>query len=283
MLIIKPSIKNLGELTVNRALPSLKCKMIGPWVFFDHMGPVNFEIGQNIDVRPHPHINLATVTYLFEGEIFHRDCLGNAQAIYPGDINLMVAGKGITHSERETENTRNSFHKLHGLQLWHALPVEFEEIEPSFHHYESTEIPKINIDTIEITVMIGKAYGKESPVKTFCNTLYIEIKIPKNKEINVPEAEELGVYVIEGEIIFKENQVLAQEMLVLDQSYDTIRAVRDTKLVIIGGENIGPRHIFWNFVSSKKSRIEQAKKDWKNGKFKKIDGDDKEFIPLPDH
>ncbi|MDF1764326.1 MAG: pirin family protein, partial [Oleibacter sp.] len=173
-MLIQPKQKDLGGFSVRRSLPTKGCRSIGPWVFFDHMGPAEFKAGEGINVRPHPHINLATVTYLFEGEIFHRDSLGNQQAIVPGDINLMVAGRGIVHSERERPEVTAQPHRLHGLQLWLALPEAYEEIEPAFYHYPSKDIPALTIDGVKVRIMMGQAWGVTAPVKTFADTLYIE-------------------------------------------------------------------------------------------------------------
>ncbi|MEQ9566217.1 MAG: pirin family protein, partial [Pseudomonadales bacterium] len=198
--LIQPSEKDLGEFSVRRALPSSQAPMVGPWIFFDHMGPARFEAGKGVNVRPHPHINLATVTYLFEGEILHRDSLGSEQSIRPGDINLMVAGRGITHSERESPEVRSTSHDLHGLQLWLALPEAEEEAEPAFYHYPSADIPSLDIDGIAIRLMMGSAYGSTSPVKTFVKTLYLEAELKSGQALALPDCEERGVYVVRGRI-----------------------------------------------------------------------------------
>lgn len=280
--IIAPHKKDLGGFSVRRLLPHKTQHMVGPWIFFDHMGPANFEAGQGINVRPHPHINLAAVTYLFEGEIFHRDSLGNAQSISPGDINLMIAGKGIVHSEREREQIRNSKHRQHGLQLWHALPETQEEIDPAFYHYEANSLPELIVNNTKIRLMIGEAYGISSPVKHFANTLYAEVKIKSKNSINIPNAEELAIYVVSGSIIIDSKEVPQYHMAILHNNSKNITAETDTRIAIIGGDKMSKRYIEWNFVSSKKERIKQAKQDWKQGKFPKVPGDDKEFIPLPE-
>lgn len=256
--------------------------MVGPWIFFDHMGPANFDAGQGINVRPHPHINLAAVTYLFEGEIFHRDSLGNAQIIKPGDVNLMIAGKGIVHSERERDRIRNKKHIQHGLQLWHVLPEDHEEIEPSFHHYEASVLPNIEIDGAQIKLMIGEAYGLSSPIINFSNTLYAEAQIKANKNLDIPHTEELAMYVVSGSIILDNTEIPQYHMAILNNNSKNIIAKTDARIAIIGGDTTSKRYIEWNFVSSKQKRIEQAKQDWANGKFPKIPGDDQEFIPLPE-
>lgn len=281
--IIKPKEKNLGGFSVKRLLPSRNQLMVGPWIFFDHFGPVNFSPGEGINVRPHPHINLATVTYLFEGEIFHQDSLGNQQSIYPGDINLMIAGKGIVHSEREREIIKNSNHKLHGLQLWHALPESFEEIDPSFHHYSASELPKLVENDIPIRVMIGQAYGAKSPVKTFSKTLYAEAQIPEDKILYLPQVEELAVYVVSGEVKIDNQLVSSNEMVIFkENTINDILAVTSALIILVGGDKLGHRYIEWNFVSSRKERIEKAKSDWKNMNFPLIPSDNIDFISFPE-
>ena len=280
--LIQSHEKDLGEFTVRRLLPSAKQRMVGPWIFFDHMGPAEFPAGSGVNVRPHPHINLATVTYLFEGEILHRDSLGSVQAILPGDINLMVAGKGITHSERERTEVNSMPHKLHGLQLWHALPEADEEIDPAFYHYPSDEIPKADVDGVTTRVMMGSAWGMTSPVKTFAPTVYAEAALEAGQSIVTPEAEQMAIYVASGQLLIDTQKVEPYTLVVLQDSTPvTIKAASDAQLAFIGGENLGERHIEWNFVSSRKHRIEQAKNDWREGRFPLVPGDEEEFIPLP--
>jgi len=282
-LTIVPKEHDLGGLTVRRLLPTAKQRMIGPWIFFDHMGPAAFAPGKGIDVRPHPHINLATVTYLFAGEMLHRDSLGNELAIVPGEINLMVAGKGIVHSERQREEIKASGNVLDGLQLWLALPESYEEIDPEFHHYSNEEIPSIEVNDVSVRVLIGSAYGVTSPVKTFAETLYIEASLKAGRSLVLPEdVAERGLYVARGKLAAKES-VIDQHTMSIFQPGQSIQvdAIEDTRLAMIGGEKFPRRHIWWNFVSSRKDRIEQAKQDWKAGKFPKIPGDEFEFIPLP--
>ena len=281
---LTPTIADLGEFTVRRALPNTKQRMVGPWIFFDHMGPVTFQPGPGVAVRPHPHINLATVTYLFEGEIFHRDSLGSAQAIRPGDINLMVAGQGIVHSERELEENTSQERTLHGLQLWLALPETDEETTPEFLHYPAESLPSIERDGVPIRVMIGSAYGQTSPVKTFSNTLYVEAHIGAGKHLPIPSGvEELAVYVAQGNVEIGAETLPPFSFSTLDvNTAESIKATEDSRLAFIGGDSIGSRFIWWNFVSSRKERIEQAKQDWKEGRFAKVPGDAVEFIPLPE-
>jgi redox-sensitive bicupin YhaK (pirin superfamily) len=280
--LIDPHKKDLGGFHVRRLLPYAKQQMVGPWIFFDHMGPAEFPAGKGVNVRPHPHINLATVTYLFEGEILHRDSLGYYQPIKPGDINLMVAGKGIVHSERERDEVRNRPHKLNGLQLWHALPEGDEECDPAFYHYPSDDIPCFNEANVEGRVLMGDAYGVASPVKTFAKTLYVEARLDQGDALTTPKAEQLAVYIVSGEVTVDDQVISANQMAILeDNSVATVQAKSETQLAFIGGEKLTKRYLEWNFVSSQKERIEQAKQDWRNQSFPKVPGDEDEFIPLP--
>lgn len=280
--VLTPREKDIGEFAVRRALPFIQQRSIGPWVFFDHFGPVTFKPGEGMNVRPHPHINLATVTYLFEGEIFHRDSLGNALAIHPGAINLMVAGKGITHSERTRDELRAKGYSLHGLQLWMALPQEHEETDPDFIHIPAGEIPEVQMDGAVLRVMMGSAFGVTSPVKTFSPTLYFEATMKDGASFEVPKAEEIGIYVVKGEARVDGETAPINSMAVLNPSAKTVTAKGDTRLAVIGGAHLGRRYLDWNFVSSRKDRIEQAKADWQAGRFDKVLGDSEEFIPLPE-
>jgi redox-sensitive bicupin YhaK (pirin superfamily) len=256
--------------------------MVGPWIFFDHMGPAEFPAGKGVNVRPHPHINLATVTYLFEGEILHRDSLGSVQAIRPGDINLMVAGKGITHSERERDEVRSVPHQLHGLQLWHALPEANEEIDPAFYHYPAGGLPSGQVNDVLVRVMMGSAWGMTSPVRTFATTVYAEAALKTGQTIVTPKAEQLAIYAVSGKLKIGQHVVEPFTLVVLqDNRQATVEAVTDAQIALIGGEQLGGRHIEWNFVSSRKQRIEQAKDDWREGRFPLVPGDEEEFIPLP--
>jgi redox-sensitive bicupin YhaK (pirin superfamily) len=280
--LIKPHEKDLGGFTVRRSLPHREQRMVGPWIFFDHMGPAEFPAGSGVNVRPHPHINLATVTYLFEGEILHRDSLGNRQAIRPGAVNLMVAGRGITHSERERDEVKSAPHKVHGLQLWHALPEADEEIEPAFYHYAADELPGADIGGVAVRVMMGSAWGLTSPVITFADTVYGEAAMTLGQTLLTPAAEQMAVYVASGSVRIGTQVVGPYTLVVLqDNTQVTLEAGGDARLAFIGGEPIGERFIEWNFVSSRKQRIEQAKEDWRQGRFPLVKGDEKEFIPLP--
>jgi hypothetical protein len=282
-LLIEPREKALGGFSVRRALPTAKQRMVGPWVFFDHMGPADFRPGEGIDVRPHPHINLATVTYLFEGEILHRDSVGSHQLIKPGDINLMVAGRGIVHSERGTPEAHEKPHRTHGLQLWLALPTEHEETAPAFYHHEADAIPQTRVNGVPVRILMGTAFGKTSPVKTFANTLYMEAMLETGQQIAMPAAEERAIYVVSGQLKAGEAHIPQHSMAILSaETGITLTADRPSRAVIIGGESLDARHIEWNFVSSRKGRIEQAKADWREGRFPTIAGDEDEFIPGPD-
>lgn len=281
-LIIRPGKKDLGGFSVRRALPFPNRPMVGPWIFFDHAGPATFEPGDGIDVRPHPHINLATVTYMFEGSFQHKDSLGNDVEVKPGDINLMVAGKGIVHSERTPKYLRKSGSVLHALQLWLALPEDQEERDPAFYHYDEWDIPKTIVDGVELRVMMGSAYGLISPVKTFAETLYFEAHMKAGQTLALPNTEDRAVYVAAGGITINGTAVKEFSMAVLHQGAEiSLEATADSRIALIGGEKLSPRHIYWNFISSRSERIEQAKADWKAGKFPKVPNDDEEFIPLP--
>ncbi|HLP81800.1 MAG TPA: pirin family protein [Nitrosomonas sp.] len=281
--ILEGQVKDLGGFSVRRILPNAKQRMVGPWIFFDHMGPAEFKSGEGINVRPHPHINLATVTYLFEGEILHRDSLGNHQLIRPGEINLMVAGSGITHSERESDETRNTVHKQHGLQLWHVLPEKDEETAPAFYHYAYTDLPAVTVDEVVVRVLMGDAYGVTSPVISFSEILYIEAQLQSGQILTLPQTAEAALYVVEGKVSIQDNELQQYQMMTMDNAGElTVTATQESRIVVIGGEPLGERHIYWNFASSRKERIEKAKQDWREGRFAKVKGDEKEFIPLPE-
>ena len=281
-LIIEPKPHDLGGFTVRRSLPVRQQRSIGPWIFFDEMGAAEFSPGNGVNVRPHPHINLATVTYLFDGEILHRDSLGSYQPITPGDINLMVAGKGIVHSERERAEVTNQVHRLHGLQLWMALPEADEETEPAFYHYPAATIPGGQIDGVPVRVLIGEAYGLISPVKTFYQTLYLEATLQPGQSLQLPVAPERGLYLVSGQLKLQDRQLEAQQLAVLGPADGVIiTATKPSRIALIAGEAIGKRYMEWNFVSSRRERVEQAKLDWQRGRFPKVLGVEEEFIPLP--
>lgn len=282
--IISPTEKVLGDLTVRHLLPFTNKQMVGPWIFFDHAGPVVFERGKGLDVRPHPHIGLATVTYLFAGEVLHRDSLGNTQIITPGDINLMVAGRGIVHSERTPLPLKKTAHTLHALQLWLALPTEQEDIEPAFFHYPAKVLPTITVENVPIRVMLGSAYGITSPIKTATQTLYAEAHLQPGQSITVPQVTERAVYVVKGQLKDASGTPIRKHHMAVFSQQESIvlHAEEETQIAIIGGAPLGERFIEWNFVASTKARIERAKQDWKQQQFATIAGDDAEFIPLPD-
>jgi redox-sensitive bicupin YhaK (pirin superfamily) len=282
-LILRPRDRDLGGFSVRRVLPTARRKTVGPWIFFDHMGPAEFPAGEGLTVRPHPHIHLATVTYLFEGEILHRDSLGSVQAIRPGDINLMIAGRGIVHSERERPEAIALPRRLHGLQLWLALPEADEDIEPAFHHYPAADIPVREIEGVALRVMMGQAYGATSPVRTFAETLYVEADLRRGQRLVLPDANERAVYVAQGALKAGRQEIPEHAMAVFANAPGiAIEATADARIAVIGGEPVGERFVEWNFVSSRRERIEQAKRDWRERRFPLVPGDEHEFIPLPE-
>jgi redox-sensitive bicupin YhaK (pirin superfamily) len=259
--------------------------MVGPFIFFDHMGPAEFAPGRGIDVRPHPHICLATVTYLFTGEIVHRDSLGFVQPIRPGDVNWMTAGRGIVHSERTDGELRKKGTRIHGIQSWVALPKSAEESEPAFYHHPAATLPTIERGRVHLRVIAGTAFGKRSPVAVFSETLYVDAALPNGSQLEIPdEHRERGIYVAEGCVALDGTEFGAGRMIVLDEGTTaTIRATAVSRLLLLGGAPIdGPRHIWWNFVASSRERIERAKEDWKEQRFARVPGET-EFIPLPDY
>lgn len=283
--IIDGKAKDLGDFQVRRVLPYAKKRMVGPFVFFDHMGPVDLKVGNGMDVRPHPHIGLSTLTYLFEGEILHKDTLGVEQVISPGAVNWMTAGKGVAHSERSPQESRAQAQRLHGLQIWIALPKIHEEVDPAFHHHSAKSIPEISYNDSELRLVAGQFGTQKSPVETFSELLYLDIKTPKGKTFEMmPVGLELAVYVVSGAIeaggtILKPGQMGVFPELKVTVSY---RALENSQVMLLGGRPLREeRHIWWNFVSSSKERIEQAKQDWREGKFGKIQGET-EYIPLPE-
>lgn len=280
---IRPRERDLGEFTVRRVLPAIERRMVGPFVFFDHMGPARFPPGKGIAVRPHPHIGLATITYLFEGQIMHRDSLGFVQSIEAGAVNLMTAGRGIVHSERAGDDLHENS-RLHGIQSWMALPDDKEEVEPAFVHYPAKNLPELAIGGCTVRIIMGECFGERSPVTTYSETLYMECIIPAGREISVPRrTDELAAYIVSGEVVVAGEAFTDGVMLVATpgQPLDIV-AVADSRVMIIGGESPGERHVWWNFVSSSRERIERAKNDWRDGHFDRVPGDD-EFIPLPEN
>lgn len=277
--------RELGEgFRVGRVLPSMARRAVGPFVFFDHMGPSVFAPGHGIDVRPHPHIGLATVTYLFEGEILHRDSLGSHQAIRPGDVNWMTAGRGIVHSERTAPDTRAAGHALHGLQLWVALPAAHEEAEPAFAHHPAATLPEVTVGDARVRVLAGTAFGVTSNVRTLAELFYADVALPSGAAVSVPDGfAERAAYVVEGEVCCGDDRAAPGQMLVFGEGASArLEAIFDARLVLLGGAPLdGPRHLVWNFVSSSKARLEQARRDWVEDRFPKVPGDEAERIPFP--
>lgn len=270
-LLLSPLETEVGGLTVRRCLPYTKRRMVGPWIFFDHIGPVRFSPGQGIDVDPHPHIQIATVTYLFEGELLHRDSLGTVQPIQPGAVNLMVAGSGITHSECTPPDLREAGHHLQGLQLWLALPKDSEETAPAFFHYAAPILPKASHGSCEIRVLIGEAFGMLSPVRSFSPTLFAEALMKPAAQLQVPWAEERAIYIASGKICIEGSEIHSPALACLTPHREvTIQAIDESRVVFLGGSPVGKRHMYWNFVSSDKARIEQARIDWELGRFPQI-------------
>ncbi len=283
-LVIVPRARDLGGFEVRRALPHGRRQMVGPFIFFDQMGPVQFVAGQGIDVRPHPHIGLATVTYLFDGRIMHRDSEGNALEITPGAMNLMTAGRGIAHSERSPAEGRQRGESMFGIQSWIALPQAHEETDPSFQHFDAATLPVVEAPGLWARVIAGSAFGKTSPVGMLSDWLYAELKLEAGASAPFdPDHEERAIYVVEGEVQIS-GDVFAGPRLLIFRPGDriTIRTTRGARLMLLGGSALeGPRYIWWNFVSSRRERIEQAKEEWKTGRFRPVPGET-EFIPLPD-
>jgi len=282
--VLKGHEKDLGGgLLVRRYLPSAVKQAVGPFIFFDHFGPVDVPLDANHDVRPHPHIGLSTVTYLFEGAMDHRDSIGSVQRIEPGAINWMTAGRGIVHSERTPKDLVGKPHRTHGLQLWAALPLAHEESEPGFFHTPASEIPEFEVDGATVRVLVGTAFGKSSPVKTYSQTLYLDVVLKEGHELALsglpPEA---AIYPISGEIDIDGAPLALQTMALLDTTgAQLVKARSAAHFVVIGGEPLdGHRYMSWNFVSSSKERIVKAGEDWEAQRFDHVPGET-EFIPLP--
>jgi redox-sensitive bicupin YhaK (pirin superfamily) len=282
-LVLEPRPRDIGAFEVRRALPTRQRRAVGPFVFFDEMGPAVLPAGQGMDVRPHPHINLATVTYLFEGAIMHRDSLGTELAIEPGAVNLMIAGRGITHSERSPDGERGAAARLHGLQLWIALPEAHEEDPPSFHHHPEDDLPGWQENGAHTRLLMGAIGERRSPVPTRSETLYAVYRLEAGAEVTMPPAQERGLYVVSGQVEVAGAAYDAGRMLILGEGRDVrVRSASGARLALVGGAPLGPRHMFWNFVSSRKDRIEAAKADWKAERFPVVPGDAAERIPLPE-
>lgn len=288
-MIITPRERDLGGFSVHRILPFATHKMVGPFIFFDHMGPAAFSPGHGITVRPHPHVNLATVTYLFEGVICHRDSLGNQQLIEPGAINWMTAGHGIVHSERTPDNVKATGSRINGIQCWVAMPEDQEEIAPQFTHYPKDQLPEFSIGDIKLKLLLGQAFEKTSPVTVYSDMFYLDTHFPKGSKLILPaDGREMAAYVAEGVALVNQQEVAQYSMAIPDKGQPLeIEARQDSRIMLLGGTHIGKRYIYWNFVSSQEEKIEQAKRDWADGpgaansRFPNIPGDDQEFIPLP--
>ncbi|MBV0893022.1 pirin family protein [Paracoccus sp. Z118] len=283
--LIIPRAVDLGGMEVRRALPSTKRQMVGPFIFFDQMGPAEFLTDEGIDVRPHPHINLATVTYLFDGRIRHRDSLGTDREIEPGAVNWMQAGRGIVHSERTDEERLRTGQRLFGIQTWVALPEAQEESDPGFVHHGAEALPVIEDHGMTARLIAGEAFGARSPLATPSETLYADIRLAPGASLAIePSVTERALYTISGELDVAGQVFPAANLLVLrpgDQI--VIRAVGEARVMLFGGEPMdGPRWIWWNFVSSRKERIEQAQEEWRRGRFETVPGDETDFIPLPE-
>jgi redox-sensitive bicupin YhaK (pirin superfamily) len=282
--VIVPRMRDLGGFTVRRVLPAIARRMVGPFIFFDAMGPTLFEAGHGIDVRPHPHIGLATVTYLFDGEILHRDSLGTVQPIRPGAVNWMTAGRGIVHSERTPPALRQGESRLFGIQTWVALPQDDEETEPAFAHHAADDLPLVEGEGKRVRLIVGSLYGKRAPVQVFSDMFYADAQLESGARLELPaEHEERALYVATGRIEAAGDAYEAGRLLVFRPGEAlTFAAAAPSRLLLLGGEPMdGPRHVWWNFVSSSQERIEQAKADWKAGRFAAVP-DETEFIPLPD-
>jgi redox-sensitive bicupin YhaK (pirin superfamily) len=285
-LVIEGRERDLGDgFRVRRLLPAATRRMVGPFIFFDQMGPVRMDPGRGLDVRPHPHINLATVTYLFEGEILHRDSLGTQQVIRPGELNWMTAGRGIVHSERSPADVRERGVRLHGLQLWVALPKASEEVAPSFQHHAAGALPTLERAGAQLRVIAGSAYGAASPVRVLSPLFYVEARLEPGAELPLPdEHADRAAYVVEGRACCDGEARGPGVMLIFREGAPArLRAEEPSLVVLLGGAPLGgERHVWWNFVSSSQERIEQAKRDWREGAFPKVPGDEREFIPLPE-
>lgn len=285
-LMVIPNARDIGGFEVRRALPTARRRLVGPFIFFDRMGPAILRAGQALDVRPHPHIGLSTVTYLFDGKIRHRDSLGTEMVIEPGDINLMTAGRGIVHSERSPEELRGNPLSISGLQTWLALPDASEEMAPAFENTPRGDLPAFSDRGVSGRVVIGEFHGMRSPVRAFSETLYADIRLDPGASVEIPaDAEERAIYVLDGEVTIAGDTFPSDRLLVFRPGdVLTVSSERGAHFMLFGGASLASkRYIWWNFVSSSKERIEQAKEEWRTGRFDIVPGDEEEFIPLPEN
>jgi redox-sensitive bicupin YhaK (pirin superfamily) len=281
--VIEGRTRDLGGFTVRRVLPLAEVRMVGPFIFFDHLGPLALAPGDGLDVRPHPHIALATVTYLFAGSIVHRDSLGSVQEIKPGDVNWMTAGRGIVHSERSPSHERERGVRAHGIQSWVALPDGHEEDAPDFQHHPAASLPRVSFEGVELRVIAGEAFGRRAPTRILCPTLYADLLLAQGAALEVgADYADQALYVVEGEIEVSGSCGTAGQLLILESGQAvTLHARRTARVILLGGERFTtPRFIWWNFVASSRERIEIAKRDWAAGRFAAVPGEN-EFIPLP--
>ncbi|MCO5397135.1 pirin family protein [Ralstonia soli] len=281
--IIGPHVRDLGGFSVKRVLPSAARQTVGPFIFFDHMGPVDFGPGEGIDVRPHPHIGLATVTYLFDGSMVHRDSLGSVQTITPGDVNWMTAGNGIVHSERSSPEAREKGARMHGIQTWVALPKDQEKVEASFAHHAASTLPKLECPGVQGVVIAGDAFGLTSPVKVSSRTLYVALELAAGASLVIPpEHADRGLYLVEGAVTIDGEALDPHHLAVLEPGGDvTLTAQVSSRVMLLGGDPTdGHRHIYWNFVASDKADIDDAKQRWEADAFAHVPGET-ERIPLP--
>lgn len=283
-LMVVPNARDIDGFQVRRALPTARRRLVGPFIFFDRMGPAILRAGEALDVRPHPHIGLSTVTYLFDGKIRHRDSLGTEMVIEPGDVNLMTAGRGIVHSERTPEELRGAPMSVSGLQTWLALPDGKEEIAPVFDHTVKAELPRFEAEGVKGRVVIGAFEGMNSPVSVASKTLYADIRLEAGASVKIPrDAEERAIYTLDGEVSISADRFPADRLLVFKPGDEiVVSSERGAHFMLFGGDSLGgKRYIWWNFVSSSKERIEQAKEEWRSGRFDIVPGDEEEFVPLP--
>jgi redox-sensitive bicupin YhaK (pirin superfamily) len=283
-LVIEGRPRDLGSFSVRRTLPTLRRRLVGPFIFFDHMGPAELAPGHGVDVRPHPHIGLATVTYLFEGELVHRDSLGTEQTIQPGDLNWMVAGRGIVHSERSGATARQVGARLHGIQSWVALPDGREDCAPRFDHHDARTLPTVERDGARLRILAGEAYGARSPALVDSPTFYVDAQLAAGSGLALPdEYAERAAYIVEGTLACDGRSHAAGTLLVFRRGVAArMTAGTASRVMLLGGAPIGERHIWWNFVSSSRNRLEDAKQKWREGSFPRVPGDEEEFIPLPE-